>query len=206
MPKIEYKKDYKELYLPTTSPVIVDVPAMRFIMVDGKGDPAGEAYQQAVSALYSLSYVIKMKGKELPDYLDYTVFPLEGLWWLDGGEFDFARRESWLWTSMICQPAFVTQDVFQWAVGLARRQKPDIDFSAARYEIFTEGLCVQSMHIGPYADEPATVEKMRAFLSANQLVDVTGDIRKHHEIYLSDPNRVKPEKLNTVLRHPVERQ
>ena len=145
-----------------------------------------------------------MKGKDASGYCEYTVFPLEGLWWTNDGAFDFNKRNNWVWTSMIRQPDFVTLDVFEWALELAQKKKKDLDFSGARFESFTEGLCVQSLHIGPYADEPATIEKMQVYMKENRLLDKTGDERKHHEIYLSDPNRVSPEKINTVLRHPVE--
>lgn len=206
MPKVDYKKDFKDLYLPKATPALVDVPPMTFIMVDGAGDPNGEEYQQAVSALYSLSYTVKMKGKELAGYYEYTVFPLEGLWWIDGGAFDFDRRDNWLWTAMIRQPDFVQPDVFEWAVKLAQKKKPELCLSKARLEAFAEGLCVQAMHIGPYADEPATIGRMHSFMEDNHLADATGNVRKHHEIYLSDPNKAKPEKMNTVLRLPVEKK
>lgn len=206
MPKIDYKKDDKQLYLPKATPALIDVPAITFLMVDGQGDPNGEAYQRAVSLLYILSYTIKMKGKQLPGYCDYTVFPLEGLWWIDGCVFDFAQRDNWRWTSMIRQPDFVTPAVLAWAIELARKKHPDADYANVRLETFTEGLCVQMMHKGPYATEPETVEAMRAYMAQNGLVDaITFTDRKHHEIYLSDPNKVAPEKRNTVLRHPVER-
>lgn len=206
MPKIDYKKDYKEFYLPKETPDVIDIPSMNFIMIDGAGDPNGDEYQKAVQTLYALSYAIKMKGKDLPGYCEYTVFPLEGLWYTDGGAFDFAERDNWLWISMIRQPDFVTPDILEWAVELTAKKKLELDLSKARFEAFTEGLCVQALHIGPYADEPATVEKIHIFMEQNGLSDATGNIRKHHEIYLSDPNKTKPEKINTVLRHPVERK
>jgi Uncharacterized conserved protein len=173
---------------------------MNFIMVDGAGDPKSEEYQHAVSILYALSYTIKMKGKEIAGYFDYTIFPLEGLWWCEGGIFDFNRRDIWRWTSMICQPEFVTLDVFNWAVERTKKKKQELDFSKARFETFIEGLCVHTMHVGPYMDETETIEKMRMFMKDNNLVDMTGANRKHHEIYLSDPNKTKPEKMNTVIR------
>lgn len=206
MPKMDYKKDFKELYLPKEMPALIDVPAMNFIMIDGKGDPNGEEYQKVVQSLYSLSYTIKMKGKELPGYCEYTVFPLEGLWWIDGCTFDFEKRENWLWTSLIRQPDFVTPEIFTWAVGLTQKKKPELNLTKARFETLSEGLCVQAMHIGPFAEEEVTIEKMRVFMERNDLLDVMGDIRKHHEIYLSDPSKVKQEKMNTVLRHPVEKR
>jgi len=205
MPKVDYKKDHKDLYLPKTSPAIIDVPSMTFIMVDGSGDPADKEYQNAISVLYSLSYTVKMKGKELAGYYDYTVFPLEGLWWGDSGTFDIEKRDNWRWTSMIRQPDFVTLDIFKWAMELTKKKKPELDFSKVRLETFTEGLCVQSMHIGPYANESATIEKMDTFIQNNRLTNVTGTDRKHHEIYISDPSKTAPEKMNTVLRLPVIR-
>ena len=205
MSKIDYKKDFKELYLPKQSPVLIDVPAMNFIMIDGVGDPSGSEYQNAVSALYGLSYTIKMKGKDVSGYCEYTVFPLEGLWWTNDGAFDFQKRNNWLWTSMIRQPDFVTSKVFEWALELAQTKKKELDFSNVKFESFEEGLCVQSLHVGPYSEEPSTIEKMQIYMEENNLLDKTGDIRKHHEIYLSDPNRVSSEKMNTVLRHPVEK-
>lgn len=205
MAKLDYKKDEKSLYLPKAAPGVADVPEMPFLMVDGTGDPRGEAYQQAVSLLYGLSYTIKMKGRDWPGYMGYAVYPLEGLWWLENGPFSFTDREGWLWTSMIRQPAFVTPQVLQWAVELTRKKKPGLNYAAVRLEHFTEGLCVQMMHLGPYAEEPATVEAMRGFMEKEGLRDMTGTERKHHEIYLSDPNKAAPEKMKTVLRHPVER-
>jgi hypothetical protein len=203
MPKIDYKKDYKDLYLPGATPSLLNVPAMPFLMVDGKGDPQGSEYQNAVSVLYSLSYTIKMKGKDFAGYYDYTVFPLEGLWWCEGGSFDFRKRDVWRWTSLLRQPDFVTPEVFAWAVEAGRKKKPELDFSHVRLESCREGLCVQIMHPGPYADEPASIAKMTAYLKQNGYVDEMGSARKHHEIYLSDPGRVPPEKLKTVIRHPV---
>lgn len=205
MRKVDYKKDYKDLYLPKAIPTIIDVPSMNFIMVDGKGDPKDKEYQDAVFLLYALSYTIKMKGKEFADYYDYTVFPLEGLWWCEGGAFDFNKRDNWRWISIIRQPEFVTPDIFKWAVELTKKKKPEYDFSKARFETLSEGLCVQIMHVGPYADEPATIKKTQEFMEQNGLGNMTGIDRKHHEIYLSDPNKTKPEKMNTVIRLPVAR-
>jgi len=203
MPKVDYKKDYKEFYLPKGIPTTIDVPPMVFIMVDGKGDPKGDEYQNALSLLYSLSYTIKMKGKDIAGYFDYTVFPLESLWWSEDGIFDSNERDTWCWISLIRQPEFVTAEIFKWAVELTTKKKPELDFSKTRFEQFNEGLCVQMMHIGPYTDEPATIEKMREFMEQNGLVDMTGADRKHHEIYLSNPNKAKPEKMKTVIRIPV---
>ncbi len=203
---LDFKKQYKDLYLPKAAPVRVDVPAFPFLMIDGAGDPNGEAYQRAVAALYALAYTIKMSKKgdvSFPGYVDFVVPPLEGLWWITGNVFDFDQRDNWLWTSMLRVPDFVDQHALALAQQLCAKKKPDVDVSAVRLERFTEGACVQMLHIGPYATEPATVEAMRAFMAAQGLRDMTGDVRKHHEIYLSDPRTTAPEKMKTVLRHPV---
>ncbi len=204
---IDFKKTDKNLYLPKDKPMIIDVPEMLFIMIDGKGDPNNnQSYNEAVEILYGLSYTIKMsikKGINIPGFYDYVVPPLEGLWWIEEGEFDLKFRDNWLWTSMIRQPEFVTQDVFQWAVDSFHKKKPDLQVERAKLKTFSEGLCVQMMHIGLYADEPVTLEIMKEFMYSNNLVDETGNKRKHHEIYLSDPNKTEPNSLKTVLRHPV---
>lgn len=203
---VEYKKDYKDLYLPQAVPAVVEVPPMTFAMVDGKGAPQGEDYHEAISLLYSVSYTIKMKEKNLPDYFEYRVFPLEGLWWIEDGVIDFRKREPWCWTSLMWQPGFVTSDVFSEAIEIAQKKKPELDFSKVRLERFDEGLCVQMMHVGSYADEPSTLDTMKDFIKRNGFVNMTGIERKHHEIYLSDPNKTAPERLRTVLRLPVARK
>jgi len=207
--KVDFKKEYKDLYLPKTKPMLIDVPEIQFIMVDGAGDPYSETYQQAIAILYGLTFTIKMSkmsGKQPSGYYEYVVPPLEGLWWVSGGVFSFEQRENWLWTAMIRQPEFVTTAVFDWAVEECARKKPELDLKRADLSAFTEGLCVQIMHLGPYADEPRSVELMKAFMTDNNLVDETGSERKHHEIYLSDPRKTDPEKLKTVIRHPVARE
>ncbi len=204
--KFDYKKEYKDLYMPKNKPVMIEVPAINFIMIDGAGDPSNTEYQLAVGALYALSYTIKMSkmgGSQPQGYFEYVVPPLEGLWWISGGAFDFEKRDNWLWTAMIRQPEFVTTEVFAWAYEECARKKPELDLGKARLETFTEGLCVQMMHLGPYANEPESVALMRTFMAENGLVDETGSERKHHEIYLSDPRKTAAEKLRTVLRHPV---
>lgn len=201
MTKVDYKKDYKDL--PKAAPALIDVPTMTFIMIDGKGGPAGDEYQQAVSILYALTYTIKMNGKEKTGYFEYAVPALEGLWWCEDGVFDFNKRENWCWISMMRLPEFVTPDIFAWALEAAKKKKPELDCAKARMENFTEGLCVQAMHIGPFADEPSTLAKIKEFIGQQSLVDMTGIERKHHEIYLTDPNKTKPEGLKTVLRLPV---
>lgn len=145
-----------------------------------------------------------MSGIEPEGYFEYVVPPLEGLWWCTGGKFDFNKRNMWRWTSMIRQPEFVTPEVFNWTVDECKKKKSEIDVSLARFETFTEGKCVQMMHIGPYSEEPNSMKMMQKYMEENKLKDMTSTQRKHHEIYLSDPRRTDPEKLKTVLRHPVE--
>jgi hypothetical protein len=203
--KIDWKKENKDLYFPKDKPVLINVPSMQFIMIDGKGDPKNDEYQQAVSQLYNIVYTIKMKGKHLPGYFNYSVPPLESLWWEKDDSFDLHSREKWNWIAMIRQYDFVTQDVFTWALEIAKQKNPDLDFSKARLETFTEGLCVQIMHTGPYADEPATVEKIHTFIAENNLKSAIGKDRKHHELYITSPLKTSLEKLKTVLRNPVEK-
>lgn len=206
--KFDYKKEYRDLYLPGRKPALVEVPAMRFIMVDGSGEPQGADYQSAMQILYGLSFTIKMSKKSgaAPEgYFEYVVPPLEGLWWSSGGQLDLDAREGWRWTSMIRQPDFVTEEIFSRAVEDCRVKKPEIDVSRARFEVFTEGLCVQMMHLGPYSGEAATMDSIHAYLAENGLLDVSGTERKHHEIYLSDPRRTTPDRMKTVIRLPVVR-
>lgn len=204
--KLDYKKEYRDLYLPKQQPAVIDVPSMNFIMVNGRGDPNSEQYQNAISVLYALSFTIKMSkmGDNQPDgYFDYVIPPLEGLWWCEGAPFNFDQRDAWRWTSMIRQPEFVTPQVFDRAAETCKIKKPELDCSSARLECFTEGLCVQAMHLGPYKTEPDTVASMHAFMAQNRWMDETGPDRKHHEIYLNDPRKTAPDKLKTVIRHPV---
>lgn len=205
--KLDYKKEYKDLYMPK-GPMLIDVPAMGFIMVDGKGAPEGDEYHNAMQALYALTFTIKMSkmsGMQPEGYFEYVVPPLEGLWYGEKGDFELGNRDEWLWVSMIRQPEFVTEDVFSWAADECRRKKPEVDITKAHFEIFTEGLCVQAMHRGPYSEEPATIELLHRFMEESGLRNMTGRERKHHEIYLGDPRKCAPEKLRTVLRLPVER-
>lgn len=207
--KFDYKKEYKDLYIPKRKPMIIEVPTMNFIMVDGQGTPRSKEYQDAMQVLYSLSFTIKMSkmsGQQPDGYFEYVVPPLEGLWWCDGGRLDWnVPKTQWLWISMIRQPEFVTEEVFQWAVEECKKKKPDIDISKARFVPFTEGLCVQMMHIGPYDEEYTSIELIDKFISENNLIDITDDIHKHHEIYLSDPRRTSKERLKTVLRFPIQK-
>lgn len=205
--KLDYKKEYKDLYLPKSEPVFIKVPPIPFIMVDGRGDPDGEEYHQAVELLYALTFTIKMSkmnGTQPEGYFEYVVPPLEGLWSCGDGPFQLSRREEWQWTSMIRQPEFVTKEVFHHACELAAKKKPELDFSKARFEVYSEDACVQIMHIGPYSTELDSVVKMMEFMKQNGWQDDCGGPRFHHEIYLGDPRKTAPEKLKTVLRHPVK--
>ncbi len=204
----DFVREQKELYQPKTKPGIVDVPQMTFFAVDGAGDPneADGAYAAALQLLYALSYTVKMSGKgstPLPGYFPYRVPPLEGFWQLSGGRpgMDYANKGALEWTSLIRQPAFVDEAVFDWACAEVARKK-GLDTTAARLMCYREGLCVQMLHIGPYDTEPESVAQMEAFLAENGYRSDFG-ARRHHEIYLSDPRRAAPEKLKTVIRHPV---
>ena len=204
----DYKKEYKEFYLPPAKPGIVRVPAMRYIAVRGQGDPndPGGAYQRALNQLYGIAFTIKMSpkaGKAIEGFFEYVVPPLEGFWRMDGIEgVDYAHKELFQWISCIRLPEFVTREVFDWAVEEAARKKK-ADFSAVELLDVDEGLCVQCLHVGPYDDEPATVDAMHEYaLQQGCEPDFSND-RLHHEIYLSDARRTAPEKLKTVVRHPV---
>jgi len=207
---IDYKKTEKALYLPKTTPSIIDVPAMTFIMVDGVGNPnTSEAYKTAVEILYGLSYSIKMSKKSgsAPDgYFDYVVPPLEGLWWLaDSQVTDFSEKDKFCWTSMIRQPDFVTPDVFEEAKAALSKKKPEPDTSIARLERFTEGLCAHVLHIGSYDDEPETIKALERFIIESGYQNDISETRRHHELYFSDPRKVAPEKNKTVIRHPIRK-
>lgn len=206
----DYKKEYKEFYLPPRTPGIVTVPAMNFLAVRGQGDPneEGGAYKQALELLYAVAYTIKMSkmGKyKLEGYFDYVVPPLEGLWWQQGVlGVDYAHKKDFQWISLIRLPEFVTKGVFDWATRTATEKKQQ-DFSPVEFFSWTEGLCVQCMHIGPYDNEPATVAAMEEYARQQGYGTDFGAGRFHHEIYLSDVRRCKPERLKTVIRHPIKR-
>jgi len=205
----DFKKEYKDLYMPKDKPVLIEIPAMNFIMVNGSGDPNNNPdFEQAVEQLYGLSYTIKMskmKGNQPKGYFEYIVPPLEGLWWIEEGGFSFEKRDNWKWTLMIRQPEFVNEEVFNWACDELMKKKPELSTENVRFAAYDEGLCVQIMHIGPYSTEPETMKKIDAFIAQKGLRDRVGIGGKHHEIYLSDPRKSKPENLKTVLRHPVAR-
>ena len=204
----DYRKEYKEFYLPKGTPSIVTVPKMNFIAVRGSGDPNEEdgEYKQAIGLLYGIAYTIKMSKKgshQITGYFDYVVPPLEGFWWQDGVVgVDFAHKDSFQWISVIRLPDFVTKEDFDWAVSEAAAKKKQ-DFSKAEFFAYDEGLCVQCMHIGPYDDEPATVQLMYEFMEQEGYELDISDKRLHHEIYLSDARKTAPEKLKTVIRHPI---
>lgn len=205
----DFKKEYKELYAPKKGPGIIEVPPITYVAVCGSGDPNEEdgAYQQAIAVLYAISYTIKMSKKgvrQIDGYVDFVVPPLEGFWWQEGIEgADYAHKETFNWTAVIRLPDFVTREVFDWAVQEATKKKK-IDCSIAEYLQVDEGLCVQCLHVGSYDDEPATVEAMDAFArERGYVIDLSQD-RRHHEIYLSDARKVAPEKLKTIIRHPIK--
>lgn len=206
---VDYKKTEKELYQPKTTPSIIDVPEMVFIAVDGKGDPNTSAeYAAAIEVLYGLSYTIKMSSKSV---LEYVVPPLEGFWnvtdeTFKGGGAPITDKGKFEWTALIRQPVFVTEEVFERAKTTLAKKKPNLDMSRARLVKITEGLCVQVMHIGSYDDEPATIAAMDKYAVENGYAMDINDTRRHHEIYLSDPRKVAPEKLKTVIRHPIAKR
>ena len=206
----DYKKAYKKFYLPPKKPGIVTIPAMNFLAVRGQGDPNDEsgAYKQALSMLYAMAFTIKMSklGKhKLEGYFDYVIPPLEGLWWQKGVHgVDYTRKAEFRWISLIRLPEFVTKEVFDWAVREATEKKRQ-DFSKVEFFSWEEGLCVQCMHIGPYDDEPATVAAMGAYAAEQGYELDFSQGRFHHELYLSNVRRCKPEKLKTVIRQPVRR-
>lgn len=207
METIDLKKQLKYLYVPSAKTVeVVDVPELQFVMLDGAmqpGDTPGTsaAFQEAIGALYGAAYTLKFaskKRKENP--IDYSVMALEGLWWTEAGEFDLARPESWRWTVMILQPDHITQEMFQQALSQLEKKRPNPALARLRLERFREGLCLQIMHVGPYSEEPHTIERMKAFALDNGYL-YEG---KHHEIYFGDPRRSAPEKLRTILRQPIQ--
>ena len=205
----DFKKEYKEFYMPPKKPALVTVPKMNYIAVRGQGDPNPEEseYKQAIGLLYGIAFTIKMSkmgSHKIDGYFDYVVPPLEGFWWQEGViGVDYSRKDDFNWISVIRLPDFVTREDFEWAVEEATKKKKT-DFSKVEFFTYDEGLCVQCMHIGPYDDEPATVELMHNFMEEQGYeLDIT-DERMHHEIYLSDARKVAQEKLKTVIRHPIK--
>jgi hypothetical protein len=206
----DYKKEYKEFYMPKNKPSIVDIPEMNYIAVRGKGNPNEEngEYSKSVELLYSIAYTIKMSYKgdyKIDGYFDYVVPPLEGFWWLDGIKgMDYSKKDELNFISIIRLPDFVKEKDFEWAINEATKKKKT-DFSKVEFLTYEEGLCVQCMHLGPYDDEPKTVKLMEDYARENGYkIDITEN-RYHHEIYLSDPRKCEPDKLKTVIRHPIKK-
>lgn len=205
----DFKKEYKEFYLPKNTPEIVDIPKAKYIAVRGKGDPNEEngAYQQAIGVLYAIAYTLKMSHKsdyKIEGFFEYVVPPLEGFWWQENVKgVDYSNKSTFCWISVIRVPDFVKREDFIWAVTIAMKKK-NTDCSMAEFLTVEEGLCVQIMHEGAYDDEPATVALMDAFLKENGYSNDMNETRYHHEIYLSDARKVAPEKRKTVIRHPIK--
>ena len=206
----DFKKEYREFYMPKSKPEIVTVPKANYIAVRGKGDPneEGGEYKLAVGVLYAVAYTLKMSkmtDHRIEGYFDYVVPPLEGFWWQDGVDgVDYTDKSTFNWISVIRLPDFITQADFEWAVETASLKKK-LDCSKAELLTVDEGLCVQIMHIGAFDDEPASVEIMNAYLAENGYANDFSDTRLHHEIYLSDARKVDKAKWKTVIRHPVKR-
>jgi hypothetical protein len=201
MEKIDLKKDLKHLYRQSAREVVqVEVPTFRFLMVDGQGDPnTSQAFAQAVEAVFSVSYTAKFMVKKGPQGLDYAVMPLEGLWWADDmSAFVTNDKAKWKWTVMIMQPPFVEDEVIEAAIVEVRRRKSLPSLDRLRLENFSEGLCAQVLHVGPFSEEGPTIERLHEFIDTR-----TGRTGKHHEIYLSDIRRADPKKWKTIIRHPM---
>jgi len=213
MTKLDLRKELKYLYSPSAKKVeIVEVPHFQFAMLDGQIEPGqgpstSASFQEALQALYGISYTLKFSAKlRKENPIDYPVMALEGLWWIEGGVFDINKKDNWLYTVMMLQPDFITPEMFELAREQVRKKRGDNpSLAKMRLEPFHEGLCVQTMHIGPYADEPAAIARMNTFARENGYRDLVGLGGKHHEIYLGDPRRAAPAKLKTVLRHPIEK-
>ncbi len=207
----DYKKEYKHFYQPSTTSEIVQIPPMNYVAVRGVGDPnePGGAYQASIEVLYAISYTIRMsyKGKhQIEGFFPYVVPPLEGFWWQEGVHgVDYGNKAAFNWISVIRLPDFVSEEDFFWAKEETQRKKK-IDCSLAKFWNYAEGLCVQVMHLGPYDDEPKTVAEMDAYIEGQGYENDFSDTRMHHEIYLSDPRKVQPEKYRTVIRHPVRKK
>lgn len=206
----DFKKEYKEFYMPKSKPAIVTIPKANYIAVRGKGNPneEGGAYQKAIGVLYAVAYTLKMSYKtdyKIEGFFEYVVPPLEGFWCQENvSGIDYSNKDTFNWISVIRLPDFITEQHFDWAVATASKKKK-LDCSSAEFLTIDEGLCVQIMHIGPFDDEPETVAVMDAYLEDNGYVNDFSDTRLHHEIYMSDARKVAPEKWKTVIRHPVKK-
>ena len=206
----DYKKEYKEFYMPANKPSIVTVPKMNYIAVRGKGNPNDESgeYKDSIGLLYAIAFTIKMSYKgshKIDGYFEYVVPPLEGFWWQEGSDtIDYSNKNGFNFISLIRLPDFVTEADFDWAVQEATKKKK-ADFSKVEFLTYDEGVCVQCMHVGSYDDEPKTVALMHEYMAANGYVLDISESRYHHEIYLSDPRKCAGEKLKTVVRHPIKK-
>lgn len=206
----DYKKEYKEFYLPSKKPEIIEIPPMNFLAVRGSGDPNSEEgeYKRAINLLYGIAYSLKMSYKtsyKIQGFFEYVVPPLEGFWWLEGIKgMDYTQKDKFHWISVIRLPEFIGKEDFEWALKEATRKKKE-DFSKVEFLHYEEGLCVQCMHVGSFDDEPATVEAMNEFIKAEGYMNDITDTRYHHEIYLSDFRKCAPEKQKTVIRHPIKK-
>lgn len=206
----DYKKEYKEFYLPSKKPEIIEIPPMNFLAVRGSGDPNAEEgeYKRAINLLYGIAYTLKMSYKtsyKIQGFFEYVVPPLEGFWWLEGIKgMDYTQKDRFQWISVIRLPEFIGKEDFEWALKEAARKKKE-DFTKVEFLQYDEGLCVQCMHVGAFDDEPATVEVMDEFIKAEGYLNDITDTRYHHEIYLSDFRKCAPEKRKTVIRHPIKK-
>lgn len=207
----DYKKEFKEFYMPKNKPSIVSIPKMNYIAVRGKGNPNEEdgEYKKALEQLYAIAYTLKMSYKgdyKIDGFFEYVVPPLEGFWWQEGIHgMDYTKKGDLCWISIIRLPDFITKKDFDWAINEAREKKK-LDFSKTEFFTYDEGECVQCMHIGSYDDEPTTVAMMNEFAQANGYEIDINETRMHHEIYLSDPRKTSTEKLKTVIRHPIKKK
>lgn len=202
--KIDYKKDYRNIYLPKTDPVIIDIPKMQYVMINGTGNPNGEEFKKVIEALYSFSYVVKMsyKSNEVPEgYYEYTVFPLEGIWDLVDYSKPVSDKDNYKYTVMIRQPDFLTHELFEKFLEIAKKKKPNQRLNDMIFGEITDGLCCQVMHIGSYDDEQRSFEKMEKFCNENGYIRLS---KTHREIYISDPRKTEISKMKTVLRFSVK--
>lgn len=206
----DFKKEYKEFYMPKSKPQIVDIPSMNYIAIKGKGNPNEKngAYQKAIGILYAIAYTLKMSYKtsyKIEDFFEYVVPPLEGFWWQDNIDgVDYSNKDTFNWISTIRLPDFIKKQDFNWAVNQVVNKK-HLDCSSVEFITIEEGLCVQIMHIGSYDNEPISVEIMDKFIKENGYINDISNTRLHHEIYISDPRKVEPSKMKTVIRHPIRK-
>lgn len=206
----DFKKQQKDLYWTKQKPMIIDIPTMNFLVYSGKGDPGVEngEYSQGMPLLYGIAYTLKMAHRNnytMKDSFEYVVPPLEGYWWQEGIQgYDASRKDLFSFQSMIRLPDFITKEDFDWAIKKATSKK-ELDYSKVTFQTITEGMCVQCLHIGSYDDEPITTKKMHEYLLEQRYVLDFSSTRNHHEIYLSDPRKCKPDKLKTIIRHPIKK-